>query len=449
MSVVVAYEELGPCQKKLTIEVPPPDVEAETGRVIREYAKKANLPGFRRGKVPANLVRKRFQQEIEEEVAGRLVPRYLQQAQDEKNLEPLLPPQIEDLKTEPGGPMRIVASIETRPEIAALQLKGFNLPTEDVTPNDAEIAAAIEDLQRQAATWKTADRPAARGDRVIGTVVELTDEAEEADEKPLEIELVGEKADDELLLALTGVAAGQSTEISRKIGQGEETREARFLAQISAVEERELPELDDEFARRMGDFADLAALREAVIQQVALLKGRDLKVRREKALFEQLRDRHPLQVPDRLIEREIERMLRDYAERLAAQGVDFMKADIDWRRLGEDLRPQAERRAHVDLLLDVVARTEDIQLDEGKLESFLAQSAQQQGLSSAAFKRHLVEAGRLKDVKESFLRDTVIRRLLGESDQDPIEASGDAGDRDASDRGEDSVIEVLPVETQD
>ena len=144
MSVVVAFEEVGPCRKQLTIEVPGPAVEAEMGRVIEHMRRNLKLPGFRAGKVPAGMVKKRFREDIEREVADRLIPRYWKQAEAEKSLDPLLPPRVEDLKIEAGEPMTFVASVETRPRIELGSLEDFDLPDEDPAASAAEVQDAID-----------------------------------------------------------------------------------------------------------------------------------------------------------------------------------------------------------------------------------------------------------------------------------------------------------------
>ena len=118
MSVVLSLEDVGPCRKQLRVEVPAPAVEAETERVIREYGQRVRLPGFRKGKVPVELVRRRFAKDIEQEVKERLLPRYWKQAQAESAIEPLLPPEVDEVaELEPGLPLTFTATVETRPRI--------------------------------------------------------------------------------------------------------------------------------------------------------------------------------------------------------------------------------------------------------------------------------------------------------------------------------------------
>ena len=136
MSVVLSLQDVGPCRKQLKVEVPAPAVEAETQRVVREYGQKVRLPGFRQGKVPSELVRRRFAKDIDQEVKERLLPRYWQQAQAESSLDPLLPPEVDEVsELAPGEPLTFVATVETRPaDRAAQHSTDFDLPDPEVDP---------------------------------------------------------------------------------------------------------------------------------------------------------------------------------------------------------------------------------------------------------------------------------------------------------------------------
>src|SRR4051812_3090857 len=145
MSVVLSLEDVGPCRKQIKVEVPAPAVEAETQRVVRDYGQKVRLPGFRQGKVPSELVRRRFAKEIEEEVKERLLPRYWKQAQAESALEPLLPPEVNGVSDPaPGEPLTFVATVETRPQIELRNIDSFDLPDPEVDPGTMEIEETID-----------------------------------------------------------------------------------------------------------------------------------------------------------------------------------------------------------------------------------------------------------------------------------------------------------------
>ena len=425
MSVVVAREDVGPCQKRLTIEVPAQAVAAEMGRVVGDYRRKLNLPGFRRGKVPVELVKKRFREAIEREVADRLVPRYWHQAQAEENLDPLQDPEFEELQIEEGQPLTLVASVEIRPQITLAPLDDFRLPEEPTEPTDEEVEAALADLRRQHAVWSPVERSAARGDLVIAGVEDLERSGAPgsggaasgpprsgAPERKIHVELGADNAGEELTLALTGLAAGHSTEYRGALSPDGEEEAVRITA--LEVREQEVPELDDELARRLGDFDSVADLRRAVVEGLENSKKADLRRRRERSLLEQLRQRNPLELPTRVVEREAEKMVNRFAAQLIDQGVDLERADIDWQAMTDEARPKAEVRVHDRLLLDAVAEAEGLRLDESEFERFLAGLAAQQQTSTLELRRHLAEDGRLESLRADLLRGEAVRHLLGE-----------------------------------
>ena len=145
---------------------------AETERVIGEYRKRARLPGFRVGKVPANIVRSRFKKEIEQDVVERLVPRYWHQAEAEQKIDPLLPPELGEVDLNLGESMTFTATVETRPEIALGNYKDVSLPDPSTGATNEEVDKQLEDLRRRAGEWKKVERPAGRGDRVVAEITE-------------------------------------------------------------------------------------------------------------------------------------------------------------------------------------------------------------------------------------------------------------------------------------
>jgi len=416
MSVVIGFEDAGPWRKKVTVEVPQPAVDAEIGRVVQDLARSIRLPGFRRGKVPAALVLKRFPDEIEHRLAERLVPRYWHQAEAEKNLDPLTPPRFEDVHIEKGQPMTFVAVVETRPEIELGPLDDFDLPAGSTEPGEDEIADAQRDLLRQHASWEPVERPAAIGDLVIARATEIAAEAPETTQPaatPIQVELGGDGVDEELTLALTGLSAGQSTEITRHRGEGDEARDVRHRIEVQEVREQHLPELDDAFAARF-ELASADALREGIGERLRIRKRIELQQRREEALLKQLRERHPLELPTGLVDQETERLMRESATHLHAQGVDVEKAAIDWEQMARQLKPRAEARVHSRLLLDAVAKAKGLKLDEAEFERVLKRMAQQQNRSSLSIRQELSEGGRLQGLRADLLAQQTVRHLLGE-----------------------------------
>lgn len=462
MSVVTSFEDVGPCRKKMTIEVPAPAVEAEIGRVVDGFRRQVSIPGFRKGKVPSSLIRKRFREDIESEVADRLVPRYWHQAQAEKSLDPLLPPQIEDLKIEADQPLTFTAVVEVRPEIPIGEIAEFELPKGETEPGEDEKEDALRNLRRRHASWTNVERGAARGDMVIGlmhnldtpgekasaddsddTAADDTDAGEQASEmpapapEPLHVELGAPGVEEELNLALTGLTAGQNTEYVRRHEHEGETHEHKFRIEVEEVKEPDLPELDDELAEKFG-FDSAAELESAVLDNLRSTKAQDLRSKRQKALLEELRKRYPAELPLGVVEHESEQMLQETMQRLSDQGIDIDQMGIDWQKVTGDMRPQAEERVHERLVLDAIAAHLQLKLDESEFERFLAMAAAERRMSSQVLRQQLSENGRLEPLRAKLLRDQTVRHLLGEDSQDADSQDEDSKDQAAAAADEDA-----------
>ena len=472
MSVVVASEEAGAWKKRLTVTVPAEEVDSETRQVVRAYAGQVRLPGFRKGKVPAELVRQRYREEIDREVVERLVPRFWERARDEEGLDPLGQPRLEEVgELEAGAPLTFVATVEVRPSIELGELAGFELPDPEVEPTDDEVGSAVDDLRRQIGEWRDAGRPAARGDRVTARIVELgpdgrpvgrggeVDEDDEVGEEGgeedagedaaegeqtaargelgTEVELVepgepgepagpaelpGERIEvevgdpqvwEELSLALTGLAPGQEGRFSRRPAEERpESGPRTFRVAVEAVEERELPPLDDELAGRLGDFEDVAALEKAVRDRLRHDKGHERDRARREALLSQLRGRYPLALPEGAVQGEVDRLAGEFADDLARRGLDPRQAQVDWQRLAGELRAPAERRVHEMLILDAVAEREGIEVAPAELEGAIASIARAQETSPAQVRRALGD--RVESLRRQIRRQKAVGRLLGD-----------------------------------
>jgi trigger factor len=434
MSVVLSLEDVGPCRKQIKVEVPAPAVEAETQRVVRDYGQKVRLPGFRQGKVPTELVRRRFAKEIDQEVKERLLPRYWRQAQAESSLEPLLPPEVDEVsELTPGEPLTFVATIETRPQIELRDIDSFNLPDPEVDPGTMEIEETIDNIRKQMSEWVTVDRPASRGDQ-LSLQVTTVGSAEHPEERtdPVTVEVGDPQVWEELSLAVQGLSAGQETTFERRHehpaaeeGGAPEVHEQRFRVKVDEVKERDLPPLDDAFAAKVNpEFQSFEALREAVVGRLRQQKDEKRREARHQALLDQLRDRHPIDLPQGVVRREVEGMTQDYAENLARRGVDVDKANIDWSRVAEEMTPMAEKRVHARLLLDAVADHRELAVTEEEFERTLAVLARAQGVSTPVLRRKLDEDGRLTSLRSQLRREKTIRTLLGEPDEDAPAASG-------------------------
>ena len=413
MSVVRSIEDVGPCRKQVKVEVPAPAVEAETQRVVDEFKKRARLPGFRKGKVPSELIRQKYREDIEQEVVERLLPRYWRQAEAEKELDPLLPPNVDEVDLQPGEALTFVASVETRPVVELGDIGTFDLPEMDVEPTEDEIEKTLEEMRRAVAEWIDVERPAAQGDLILADLEELDGETS-SESKTISFEVGEAQVWEELSLEATGKSAGQTGEFERREEVEGEESSRRFKLSIKEVKERDLPPLDDALASKLGEFEHQAALRKDLIERMRQSKHAERRQKRERAALEQLQDRHPLELPAGVIDHEIEGMLRDYAQNLAGSGIDLQDPNLDWQGMAERVRPQAEKRVHARLLLDAIAGHLELEVAEDEFEATLAALASAQKRSAVSVRQELDRSGRLAALREQLAREKALKHLLGE-----------------------------------
>ncbi len=421
MSVVLAVEEIGPCRKQLKIEVPVPAVEAETERISAEFGRKAKIPGFRKGKVPAGMVKRHYGPEIRQEVLERLVPRYWRQAVAEKGIDALTPPEVRDVHLHDGEPLTFLATVDVRPEIELRNYQDFALPTPPTEPTAEEIAGAVADLRRAHATWAPVEREAAVGDKARLEIAEIGAEGV-GPFGPAELEVGNPRYWDELSAAVTGLASGATGRFVRREGEGEGAVDRSYEVRVVEVLEAKLPELDAEFAAHFGKYESVAGLETDVARRIRAAKEQNARQTRETALLDQLTERHAFPLPEGVVHQETEDLLKDYAEGLSRQGVDLEKAGIDWQKMGEEARPHAERRVRARLLLDAIADKEGVEVGEQEFEQALALLARTQGVATHALRHRLDETGQLAGLRGRMRRDKLVRRLLGETPPAAAEA---------------------------
>ncbi|MEM6705318.1 MAG: trigger factor [Acidobacteriota bacterium] len=468
MSVVTSLEDVGPCRKEVHIEIPAAAVDAEIQRIVGEFGKQVRLPGFRKGKTPQSIVRKRFKEQIDQEVLERLLPRYWQQAQSEKSLKPLLQPQVEDIELEDGKPLTFKATVEVQPEVELDDDRDFDLPDGEVSVGEIEVDEVVERIQNDAAPWVVVERAAMQGDLVKISIEEVKDEEEpeadgeessEGDAEPqapsgpqeIEVEVGDPRVWEELSVALTGMEAGQKSDFTHEETRTEETETEdgemeteevvhaqSFRFDVVEVKEKDLPEVDDELAKKAGDFESLEALREDIESRIRLTKTNEARQKREEALLDQLREKYPLELPEGVVNQEAEGMMREYAENLARSGVDVAQVQIDWQKIADEAKPQAEKRVHARLLLDAFAEKDGIEASEEDIDNAVSMIARGQNQSAGQVRKALEESGRLEMLQEQLQRDKTLRQLLGEEE---LPVGGDSPSEAASGASEDTSEE--------
>ena len=430
MSVVVSRREVGVCRQEFEIEVPASEVDAEYLRVARDYRRRARIDGFRKGKAPLDLVRQRFGDSIGEDVSERLAPKYWQRASEEDGVHAMLPPSVAPVQAAPGQPLRFTVTVDVEPEVEIGDSRSFELPQPETEPSEAEVDELLEQVRLQRSTWVPVERAAARGDRVRGRIHRSAmpgyapeaaagdDQDRDQDDRgpathEIDLELGDERAWPELTDNLTGLSAGQKADFERTETDDDVERQRGYEIEVEEVLERKLPDVDDDWASSLAAAIETVDdLRRQLGEQVQAQKTEQAGQQRTDALLDQLRERYPVTLPEAVVEREALQMARSYANNLARQGFDLERQQLPWEQLMEEIRPQAEKRAHSSFLLDRIARDDGVEATAQDLERALEIMARARNTNRGRLRRELERDGGLEMLRVELRRDRTVQTLL-------------------------------------
>lgn len=413
--------ETNSCMRELEIEIPVEVVEKETQRVTREFARMARLPGFRPGKAPPELVRRRFWDDIKSEVLHSLIPSSLETAFRERNLAPVGNPSIAELQFEPEKPLRFKATFEVLPEITLGDYKDLEVEAAHIELTEADLERELEALRERAAAYEPVeDRPAADGDTVVTHLVGVVTAPKEHRE-PIVLEEVlvhlgAESTLDEFNQGLRGARAGEERTFSVTYPEDYPEgnlggRTVAFTARVKSVKHKQLPALDDGFARQVGDFSTLEALKTKLRQHLEEARAQREKELTREHLLDALLARHDFAVPEALVERQLDARLERQVRALLAQGIDPRRVDVDWGRVRRKGREGAERDARLGLLLGRIAEAENITVSEEELNREIERLAQQSRQSPDAVRARLTKEEKLGSIMNAVRSEKVIEFL--------------------------------------
>ena len=409
------------CQRELEIEIPAEVVEKETQRVTREFTRLARIPGFRPGKAPAELVRRRFWDDIKSEVLHSLIPSSLQDAFREGNLNPVGNPSIAELQFEPAKPLRFKASFEVLPEFTLGEFKGLSVEAAKVEVTDQDVERELERLREQAATYvPVEDRPAEDGDTVVASLVGVVTNAKEKREPlvldEVEVHLGEEGTIEAFSQGLQGVRAEEERQFNAPYPDGyPDARLAgltvAFTAQVKAVRQKQLPALDDEFAQQVGNYKTVQELTQKLRQDMQQAAARQEKELTQQRLLDELLSRHEFPLPEALVQHQIDMRLERRVRALVAQGIDPQQVQVDWAKVRRDQREGAIRDLKLGLLLERIAKVENLQSSEEEVASEIERLAQSSNQTPEAVRARLTKEQGLDRIRSAIRSEKVIEFL--------------------------------------
>jgi trigger factor len=387
------------CKHSLEITVPVVEVEKETERAVLEIQKKVKLPGFRPGKAPVGLVKQRFAGDIRHDVIEKLVPRFFRAAADKDHLEVVGQPNVTDVHFNAGEPITFKAEFEVAPTFELGEYRGITVTYNEPDVTDAEVDARIEEIREQKAEYVNEDpRPIVDGDYAVVALESLSGVAEKVSQDELMLKIGDDATMKEFSENLRGVSPEESREFDvtypedydRKPLAG---RTVRFKATLKAVRRKELPEVNDEFAKDLGDYQTVFELKEAVRKSLKHDREHKAQDDAKHQLLDKLVDTHDFAVPEVYIDRQVEINVENQLRSLASQGIDPRGIKLDWQKVRETQKGKAARDVKASLLLDKIAEREAIGATQEEIDREVQKIARQQREAVALVRAKLQKEG--------------------------------------------------------
>ena len=404
--IEIAITQSDAASRTLTVTVPVERVQAAEAETVRWYSKQAKLPGFRKGKVPEPVVRRRFGQEIKQAALEGLLRESWDRAREEQKLKPIADPRVKILKFEDGAPLSFELTVDVRPEITLTRVDGFKLTRQPAVVGEDQLDAQLLQLREQKAPWVPAEGHAKEGDMVEAAITNLDAESPDAGE-PVRFVLGQGKALPDLEAQIMVLDPGATWEGAIRFPDDhpDETRRGtsrRVRVTLNEVKRQAVPELTDDFARELGPFENAIALKAAVRLDLLAEAERESEARLRAELVDQIAAANNVAVPPSLLHRAIHAYAKAY-------GIpEERHHDFE-----HEFRQVAESQVRRDLIIETVADTEKLHATEAEIDARIADVAARRGESPAAVKASLEKADRLRELERAITDEKVFAYLLG------------------------------------
>jgi trigger factor len=401
-------------KREISVEIPAAEVIRETDSQILRYQKSARLPGFRSGHVPASIIRQRFGDGLKNDVIEALVPKYFRREAEKQGLVPVSQPRVTDLHFHDGEPIRFKASFEVLPQIQVQGYKDLRADRPDVAVSDQDVEQALDSVREQHATYTTVEgRALAEGDFAQASMdgkPKNAGDVREAAANPVHmddvlIEIGGKNTVPEFSRNLTGATPGEVRVFD--VSYPEDTSDKRlagktfvYTVKVNGIKQKSLPELTDDFARELGEFTSLDQVRRQVRENMEAEKRQAGERAAKDKLVADLVRRNPFEVPESLIDSQVDLRLERGLRALAAQGMkmeDLKKMDLPRLRAGQ--REQAIQDVKSSLLLERVAELEKIEVSDDEVNHDIEALARQSKQTSEAVRARLTQDGGLDRIR--------------------------------------------------
>jgi trigger factor len=419
------------CRRELELEIPVEDVKKTIDKVAKDLARVARVPGFRPGKAPVPLIRRRYADDIKTEVLQSLVPEQIEKAVKDKNLMPVTQPQVEQVDYAEDKPLKFKAVFEVLPEFELGEYKDLEVEVESAAVTDADVEKQFTGAQERGATYVPVEgRAAQNGDYVqIKLAGEPVGGGEPLKSDDVMCHIGAEDTLEVFSENLRGVQAGEQRAFEVKYPADYPDpklagKDYNYTVEVLAIKEKKLPELNDEFVQSISDSKTVDELRTKVREGLEAERDERQKAAVRDALLSKLTAAHDFPVPEAMVEGQMDTRLERAVRSLASQGVDPRAVNVDWVAMRQRQRDRAVSDVKAELLLDRIATAENIEPTEEEVEAELAHIGEHRGESAAQVRATLTKQGALDRMKSKLRSDKTLDWLQRNSRIKTREATG-------------------------
>jgi trigger factor len=402
--------------KSLRVTVPVDRVREAEAKALKYYVQRARLPGFRQGKAPAAVVRKRFGDAIRQSVLEEVIRESWETAKTSESLKPITDPSIRNLKFEDGSPIEFDLLVEVRPELTLERTGGFRVERRVAPVPDAAVEEQLARVQEQKATWIPVEGAKPSPGQMVRVEVAPLDEAGAGAAQPYDLVLGQNQAIPELEERIMTLLPGEQTDAEVKFPEDhpDESRRGqsrRVRVTLHDVKRQDLPLLDDAFAREVGDFENLDALRAAVRQDLEREATREADAQVRQALVQQVVEANNVQAPESLVHR----LMHTYAEMYRVPQEQLEQFEQQFHQV-------AEAQVRRDLVLDAVVEANTLRATEAELDARVAELAASRGVPAGQLYGNLQKANRLPELERGITEEKAFAWLLQQSTIDEVKS---------------------------
>jgi len=409
----ISVEEPAAWSRKLVITVPSTRVKSERLKVARQLAKRVRIPGFRKGKIPLERMEARFGPEIDRHTKQQVIDGAFREAVQIKDLDPISEPRVANVSYDRDSELTFEVAFDIRPEITLGRIGGFRLTQPDVSVSDEEVAERLEALRRHQVLWRPVERKPVAGDSVEVEITPMGERDSEPSEPRQYRFTLGEgQAIADVEAAITTLAPNTAGEFDITFpedspDEGQRGKKQRLHVSLKQVFEQELPELDDEFAKSLGDFDDLEGLRNVVGEDILQLKRREAEQVLDQRIIEQIIEANPFQVPDSMVDRYVTALLGPPPEGADADLVE--KAE-------QEARPAAEWGIKRQMIIQRVAQDQGFDASREEIQDRVTTLAKRMGRPVQEVRTRLSKSGELRDIERAIVEEKVFSFLRDQSE---------------------------------